>query len=110
MLRFHIVVGDTSLTDERTAVLVTGGAGYIGSHTCKALAAAGYLPITIDNLSLGHRYAVGHGPLVVADLLDRNAVESVLRAHRVSSVVHFAASAYVGDSMRDPAAYYRNNP
>jgi UDP-glucose-4-epimerase GalE len=94
---------------ERTAVLVTGGAGYIGSHTCKTLASAGYLPVTIDNLSLGHRYAVRYGPLIVADLLDRNAVESTLRNYGATRVIHFAASAYVGDSMRDPAAYYRNN-
>jgi UDP-arabinose 4-epimerase len=90
-------------------VLVTGGAGYIGSHTCKALAAAGYLPVSLDNLSLGHRWAVQWGPLVEAELLDQNAVQRALREHRIKAVIHFAASAYVGDSMRDPAAYYRNN-
>lgn len=90
-------------------VLVTGGAGYIGSHTCKALAAAGYRPITFDNLSLGHRWAVQWGPLVEGELLDGEAVRNALRAHDIRAVVHFAASAYVGDSMRDPAAYYRNN-
>jgi UDP-arabinose 4-epimerase len=94
---------------ERPAILVTGGAGYIGSHTCKALAAAGYLPVALDNLSLGHRSAVKWGPLVVADLLDRAAVEAAMRQYKVVGVIHFAASAYVGDSMRDPAAYYRNN-
>ncbi len=91
------------------AVLVTGGAGYIGSHTCKALAAAGHLPVTLDNLSLGHRWAVQWGPLVEADLLDAAAVERAIRDHHIEAVIHFAGSAYVGDSMRDPAAYYRNN-
>jgi UDP-arabinose 4-epimerase len=90
-------------------VLITGGAGYIGSHTCKALAGAGYLPVSLDNLSLGHRWAVQWGPLVEADLLDVEAVERTIRDHRIQAVIHFAASAYVGDSMRDPAAYYRNN-
>ncbi|HTB67117.1 MAG TPA: UDP-glucose 4-epimerase GalE [Steroidobacteraceae bacterium] len=94
---------------ELPAILVTGGAGYIGSHTCKALAAAGYLPVALDNLSLGHRSAVKWGPLVVADLLDRPAVEAAIQQYDVVGVIHFAASAYVGDSMRDPAAYYRNN-
>src|ERR1700740_1851459 len=87
-------------------VLVTGGAGYIGSHTCKALAAAGYRPVAFDNLSLGHRWAVRWGPLVEADLLDGAAIAAALREHHVTAVIHFAASAYVGDSMRDPAAYY----
>jgi len=91
------------------SVLVTGGAGYIGSHTCKALAAAGYHPVSLDNLTLGHRWAVQWGPLVEADLLDADAVQRALREHHIEAVIHFAASAYVGDSMRDPAAYYRNN-
>jgi UDP-arabinose 4-epimerase len=90
-------------------VLVTGGAGYIGSHTCKALAAAGYRPVTFDNLTLGHREVVRWGPLVVGDVLDSAALRSVLREHSIQRVIHFAASAYVGDSLRDPAAYYRNN-
>ena len=91
------------------AVLVTGGAGYIGSHTCKALAAAGFLPVTYDNLSLGHRRMVRWGPLVVGEILDTASVSNAIRIHDVTAVVHFAASAYVGDSVRDPAAYYRNN-
>jgi UDP-arabinose 4-epimerase len=91
------------------SVLVTGGAGYIGSHTCKALAAAGYNPICLDNLTLGHRWAVKWGPLVEADLLDADAVQRALREYHIQAVIHFAASAYVGDSMRDPAWYYRNN-
>jgi len=90
-------------------VLITGGAGYIGSHTCKALAAAGYYPVSLDNLTLGHRWAVKWGPLIEADLLDADMVERTIREHRIQAVIHFAGSAYVGDSMRDPAAYYRNN-
>lgn len=93
----------------RPNVLVTGGAGYIGSHTCKALHRAGMRPVTLDNLLLGHRWAVKWGPLVVADLLDGERLRAALIAHQITAVVHFAASAYVGDSMRDPAAYYRNN-
>lgn len=96
-------------TKKAVPVLVTGGAGYIGSHTCKALAAAGYQPVCLDNLTLGHRWAVQWGPLIEADLLDADAVRSALRDHHIEAVIHFAASAYVGDSMRDPAAYYRNN-
>ena len=94
--------------DERS-VLVPGGAGYIGSHTCKALAAAGYVPVTLDNLVYGHRDAVRWGPLVEADLGDRRTLERVLREHRVSAVVHFAAYAYVGESMVDPGRYFHNN-
>jgi UDP-arabinose 4-epimerase len=90
-------------------VLVPGGAGYIGSHTCKALAAAGYLPVTFDNLVHGHRDAVRWGPLVVADLADRGAIERALREHHIGAVVHFAAFAYVGESMTDPGRYFRNN-
>lgn len=95
--------------NDKRPVLVTGGAGYIGSHTCKALAAAGYHPVSFDNLSLGHQWAVKWGPLVEADLLDAEAVQRALREHQIRAVIHFAASAYVGDSMRDPAWYYRNN-
>ena len=90
-------------------VLVTGGAGYIGSHTAKALHRAGFTPIVLDNLSMGHAWAVKWGPLVQADLADREALPSVMRAHRVEAVIHFAASAYVGESMQNPAKYFRNN-
>jgi UDP-arabinose 4-epimerase len=91
------------------SVLVTGGAGYIGSHACKALAQAGYIPVTYDNLSRGHRHAVRWGPLVEGEIADRVAVAAALKAHHVSSVMHFAAFAYVGESGTDPALYYRNN-
>jgi UDP-glucose-4-epimerase GalE len=91
------------------SVLVTGGAGYIGSHTCKALAAAGYMPVTMDNLVFGHRWAVRWGPFEQADLADREAVERILRRHDIGAVIHFAAYAYVGESMADPGKYFRNN-
>lgn len=90
-------------------ILVTGGAGYIGSHACKALAAAGHQPITYDNLSTGHRWAVRWGPLVEGDIADRARLDTTLREHRPQAVMHFAASAYVGESMTDPGKYYRNN-
>lgn len=93
----------------KRAVLVTGGAGYIGSHTCKALARAGYLPVTLDNLSRGHELAVRWGPLVSGELQDRALVERTLREHRIDAVVHFAAYAYVGESMREPGKYFANN-
>ncbi len=91
------------------SVLVTGGAGYIGSHACKALAQAGYVPVTYDNLSRGHRHAVRWGPLVEGEIADRTAVAAALKRHHVASVMHFAAFAYVGESGTDPALYYRNN-
>lgn len=90
-------------------VLVTGGAGYIGSHTCKLLAAAGHEPITFDNISTGHEFLVQFGPLVRGDLADGVAIRTALAAHHPDAVIHFAASAYVGDSVRNPRAYYRNN-
>jgi UDP-arabinose 4-epimerase len=90
-------------------VLVTGGAGYIGSHACKALALAGYLPVTFDNLVFGHRWAVRWGPLVEGDLLDREALDQAIRQYEPDAVMHFAAFAYVGESVVDPGKYYRNN-
>lgn len=91
------------------AVLVTGGAGYIGSHTCKALARAGYLPVALDNLDRGHKRAVRWGPFIQGDIRDRRLLESTIREHRIDSVVHFAAYAYVGESMREPGKYFANN-
>jgi len=91
------------------SILVTGGAGYVGSHTCKALAAAGLEPVTYDNLSTGHRWAVRWGPLVVGDLADRALLRKTIREHNVEAVVHFAASSLVGESVKDPAKYFRNN-
>jgi UDP-glucose 4-epimerase len=90
-------------------VLVTGGAGYIGSHACKALARAGYTPVTFDNLSTGWADAVKFGPLEEGDLSDRDRLDDVFRRHRPTAVMHFAAASLVGESMRDPGAYWRNN-
>ena len=93
----------------QAAILVTGGAGYIGSHTCKVLAEAGFLPVTLDNLVYGHRSAVRWGPLIEGDLQDRTLIDQVLDQYRPVGVVHFAAYAYVGESMTDPGKYFRNN-
>lgn len=90
-------------------VLVTGGAGYIGSHACKALAAAGYVPVTYDNLVYGHPSAVRWGPFVHGDILDRAALDAVIRTWQPVAVMHFAAFAYVGESVTNPGKYYRNN-
>ena len=90
-------------------VLVTGGAGYIGSHACKALAQAGHRPVVYDNLSRGWRDAVRWGPLEVGDVGDPAALDAAFARHRPDCVMHFAALAYVGESVVDPAAYYRTN-
>ena len=91
------------------AVLVTGGAGYIGSHTVKALRAAGRRVVVLDNLEEGHRAAVAGVPLVEADIADAPAVRETLRGHDVTAVMHFAASASVGESVAHPHRYYANN-
>jgi len=91
-------------------VLVTGGAGYIGSHMVLALAEAGESVVVIDNLSTGFSTSLPEGvPLFIGDAADENLVEGVIAAHGVESIVHFAGSVVVPDSMRDPLAYYRNN-
>jgi UDP-glucose 4-epimerase len=91
-------------------VLVTGGAGYIGSHMVLALAEAGESVVVIDNLSTGFSTSLPEGvPLFIGDAADENLVEGVIAAHNVESIVHFAGSVVVADSMRDPLAYYRNN-
>jgi UDP-glucose-4-epimerase GalE len=91
------------------AVLVTGGAGYIGSHACKALARAGYLPVAYDSLVYGHESAVRWGPFVHADLADTDRLLATMREHRIGAVMHFAAFGYVGESVHKPALYFRNN-
>lgn len=90
-------------------VLVAGGAGYIGSHTCKALARAGHLPIVYDNLHTGHPWAVKWGPLVRGDINDSVALGAAIREHRPEAIINFAALAYVGESMTEPTRYYRTN-
>jgi UDP-arabinose 4-epimerase len=90
-------------------VLVTGGAGYVGSHCCKAFASAGWNVVTLDNLSRGWRDAVRWGPLIECDIRDSAQVRSALERHRPDLVAHFAAFAYVGESVTDPAVYYSNN-
>jgi UDP-arabinose 4-epimerase len=90
-------------------ILVTGGAGYIGSHTAKALAQAGYEPVVLDNLSTGHRSAVQWGPLVKGDIADKNLVKNVIDRYEISAAIHFAANAYVGESMEVPRKYFQNN-
>lgn len=92
-----------------TKILVTGGAGYIGSHACKALSRAGFLPVTFDNLVGGHREVVKWGPLEEGDLLDRERVERLFADHKFAGVMHFAAFIAVGESVIDPGKYYRNN-
>ena len=94
---------------DRRVILVTGGAGYIGSHTCKALAEAGFRPVVLDNLSTGHRWAVRWGPFAEGDLSDRAFIAEVLKTYRASAVMHFAGSAYVNESMSHPGKYFRNN-
>lgn len=90
-------------------VLVTGGAGYIGSHACKALARAGFEPVVFDNLSTGWKGAVKWGPLVKGDLMDRASIDAALAEHQPAAVMHFAALSLVGESMKDPGLYWRVN-
>jgi len=90
-------------------VLVTGGAGYVGSHVCKALSHAGFLPVTLDNLATGHRWAVKWGPLEVGDVRDSGFVEVLLRRFRITAVLHFAALSLVGASAKQPIDYYDVN-
>ena len=93
----------------RLNILVTGGAGYIGSHTCEALAARGYAPVVLDNLSAGHRWAVKWGPLVEGDIADRALVTKMLNRFDVRAVIHFAAHCYVGEFVQQPRKYFDNN-
>ena len=90
-------------------VLVAGGAGYIGSHTCKALAQAGHLPIVYDSLVTGHAWALKWGPLEQGDLNDPAALGAAMRRHRPDAVINFAGLINVGESAQEPTLYYRSN-
>jgi len=90
-------------------ILITGGAGYIGSHVCKMLAGEGHTPITYDNLSNGNRDAIQWGPFEEGDILDQDKLRYVLNKYNPEAVMHFAAFAYVGESIIKPKKYYRNN-
>jgi UDP-arabinose 4-epimerase len=92
-----------------STVLVTGGAGFVGAHACKALAANGFTPVVYDNLAHGHEESVRWGPLERGDILDRSRLDEVIRRHGPAAIMHFAAFIAVGESVADPAKYYRNN-
>src|SRR5688572_15187678 len=93
----------------KPALLITGGAGYIGSHVCKAVAAAGFLPVTYDNLCSGHPWAVRWGPLETGDLADGTRLDAVMRKYRPAAVIHLAGLIVVSESVADPARYYAGN-
>jgi UDP-arabinose 4-epimerase len=97
------------MNSNQKKILVTGGAGYIGSHACKALSAAGYTPVTYDNFVYGHQWAVKWGPLEKGDILDRARLDEVITKYQPEAVMHFAAYAYVGETVENPGMYYRNN-
>lgn len=91
------------------SILLTGGAGYIGSHTAKVLAAAGYLPVALDDMSMGNRWAVRWGPLVEGNIRDHHLVIDTVRKYGIAGVIHFAASASVAESLASPHRYFDNN-
>lgn len=93
----------------RPKVLVTGGAGFIGSHACLQLVEAGYVPVVVDNLRTGHADAVKWGPFEQLDIRDSGAIAAVLKKYGCQTVIHFAAAAYVGESVANPGLYYDNN-
>ena len=90
-------------------VLITGGAGYIGSHTAKFMSKAGHQPVVLDNLSAGHEHAAKWGPLERGELASADFVSGVFKRHKIEAVIHFAANACVGESMTNPRKYFRNN-
>lgn len=100
------------MTQSNSTILVTGGAGYIGSHTVRALQETGYKIVVLDNLVYGHRDMVERLPaaeLIMGDISDRTLLDHLFATHDIAAVIHFAAYAYVGESVEDPAKYYRNN-
>jgi UDP-arabinose 4-epimerase len=90
-------------------VVVSGGAGYVGSHVCKQLAIMGHTPIVVDNFVYGHEYAVNWGPFHKVDILNTTTLTELFKNEKTDAVIHFAAFAYVGESVSDPAKYYKNN-
>jgi UDP-arabinose 4-epimerase len=94
---------------DHDCVLISGGAGYIGSHSAKAIACAGFQPIVVDDLRTGHRSSVRWGPLIETDLADKSALSRVFESYPIVAVIHFAGSAYVGESMHQPQLYFHNN-
>ncbi|ACL70813.1 UDP-glucose 4-epimerase GalE [Halothermothrix orenii] len=90
-------------------ILVTGGAGYIGSHVVKSLFEAGYNVVTLDNLEKGHREAVLGGEFIKGDLKDRELLDSIMKDYEIDGVIHLAAHSLVGESMENPGKYYKNN-
>jgi UDP-arabinose 4-epimerase len=105
----RVTIAEAPTEPHRGCVLVTGGAGYVGSHVCKQLALAGYTPVTYDSMGTGHASLVRWGPLEVGDVTDRARLDEVMRRYAPTAVLHFAAHAYVGESVRDPGRYYANN-
>jgi UDP-glucose-4-epimerase GalE len=97
------------MTDASNAILVTGGAGFVGSHVCRALAGEGFLPVAYDDLSAGRREFVKWGPLVEGRIGDAAALDAALRAHRVQACIHLAGSIEVGLSVREPVRFWQNN-
>jgi UDP-glucose-4-epimerase GalE len=106
---FFLFVSVQLPCESNRVVLVTGGAGYIGSHTCKALREAGFIPVTYDSLRFGSKESVQWGPLVIGDLLDTEALDRVFTRYKPCAVLHFAALRNVGESVQDPSSYYTNN-
>jgi hypothetical protein len=92
-----------------TNILVSGGAGYIGSHTCLDLANKGFIPVTYDSFSNGHAEFVQWGPMETGDIRDRSKLDDVIRKYRPVAIVHFAAAIEVGESVQNPAGFYDNN-
>lgn len=90
-------------------ILITGGAGYIGSHTCKVLSQKGITPIILDSLVYGHKDFVKWGPFYQGQISDKELLKKIFTEHQIDGVIHFAAYAYVGESVKDPGKYYDNN-